>query len=163
MIRVTKLADYGILLMTWFAHRDNILRERGETPGRMTAGELAAATGLPLPTVSKLLGLLVKGQVLTSHRGVNGGYALAGRPDRISVADIIAALEGPIALTDCLSDTTPTCEVESLCPTRTNWGRINEAIRTALEAITLDEMARPQTGWRRRMSDSLTATSQEAS
>ena len=150
MIRVTKLADYGILLLTWLAQQE----ARGAHE-RYTAPGLAKRTGLHPPTVSKLLGMLARSGILASHRGAQGGYALARPPREISVAEIIAAIEGPIALTECLSDESPSCGVQSFCPTRANWGRINTAIRTALEGITLDEMARPQRGWRERMSRSL--------
>jgi FeS assembly SUF system regulator len=153
MIRVTKLADYGVLLMTWFAWRHG-------APGAAlrTALALAGETGLPAPTVSKLLRLLAKAGLLASQRGANGGYSLARTPEEISMAEIITAIEGPIALMECLSDDTPECEVEPLCPTRTNWNRINHAIRTALEGISLAEMARPQRGWQERMSRSLAGT-----
>ena len=152
MIRVSKLADYGILLMTWFAWRR--ARAEGEAE-RRSAADLAKDTGLPAPTVSKLLRLLSRADLLDAQRGASGGYALARDPAGISVADVIQAIEGPIALMDCLDHSTPECGVESLCPTRTNWDRINQAILTALRAISLEEMATPQTGWRERMSRSL--------
>ena len=152
MIRVSKLADYGILLMTWFAWRQ--ARPTGG-PDRRSSADLSRETGLPAPTVSKLLRLLSRAGLLDAQRGAQGGYALARTPREVSVADVIAAIEGPIALMDCLDDTTPDCGVESLCPTRTNWNRINAAIRTALEAISLEEMAQPQRGWRERMSRTL--------
>lgn len=152
MIRVSKLADYGILLMTWFAWRQ--ARAEGVAACR-SAADLARDTGLPAPTVSKLLTMLGRSGLLDAQRGAQGGYRLAQDPAEVSVADIIAAIEGPIALMDCLSDTSPDCGVEPFCPTRTNWDRINYAIRTALESITLEEMARPQRGWRERMSRSL--------
>jgi FeS assembly SUF system regulator len=155
MIRVTKLADYGVLLMTWFAWRKD--RVTGDQ-ARRTAPALAAETGLPAPTVSKLLRLLAKAGLLDSQRGPSGGYSLARDPVDISMAEIITAIEGPIALMECLSDESPDCDVESLCPTRTNWTRINHAIRKALDAISLDEMAHPQRGWQERMGRSLTNT-----
>ncbi len=158
MIRVTKLADYGILLMTWLAWRR--ARPVGDDP-RRSAADLARETGLPAPTVSKLLRLLSRAELLEAQRGSQGGYMLARDPADISVADIIAAIEGPIALMDCLSDTTPDCDVQSLCPTRTNWDRINQAILAALSSISLEEMATPQRGWRERMSSALSATTGE--
>lgn len=152
MIRVTKLADYGVLLMTWFAWR------HAREPGRKNAPQLAAETGLPAPTVSKLLRMLAKAGLLDSQRGVNGGYSLTRDPGNISMAEIITAIEGPIALMECLSDETSDCGVESLCPTRTNWSRINQAIRSALEGISLQEMAQPQRGWHQRISESIAQT-----
>ena len=146
MIRITKLTDYGILVLTHLV---------GES--LVNARELAAVTSLPLPTVGKILRILARAGLVKSHRGAHGGYELAQNPDEISVADVITAFEGPIALTECLSHETPGCEVEAICPTRSNWDRINHAIKTALEEIPLSEMARPQRGWRERMSAALTA------
>ena len=153
MIRVTKLADYGILLMTWLGYRS-----ANPIPGRErhTAPEVARDTGLPQPTVSKLLRALAQAELLDSQRGATGGYQLARAPKDISMADIITAIEGPIAIMECLGDESSDCGVLSLCPTRGNWDHINQAIRTALEGISLEEMARPQRGWRERMSRSLT-------
>jgi len=156
MIRVSKLADYGILLMTWLAWRH--AQVEGDVQ-RRSASELAKDTGLPAPTVSKLLRLLSRADLLDAQRGASGGYALLREPSSISVADVIQAIEGPIALMDCLDHSTPECGVESLCPTRTNWDRINQAILTALSAISLEEMATPQRGWRERMSRSLQTVS----
>ncbi len=152
MIRVSKLTDYGILLMTWLAWR-----HARPVPGleRRSAAELARETGLPAPTVSKLLGLLSRAGLLDAQRGTHGGYALSRDPAAVDVAEVIAAIEGPIALMDCLDATTPDCEVESFCPTRTNWDRINQAVLAALSSISLAEMATPQRGWRERMSRSL--------
>ncbi len=164
MIRVSKLADYGILLMTWLAWRKaRPVRGAASTGDELrSAADLAKETGLPAPTVSKLLRMLSKADLLDAHRGAQGGYALARHPAAITVADIIEAIEGPIALMNCLSDTTPDCDVMSLCTTRTNWDRINQAILAALASITLEEMATPQRGWRERMGSALTTTTGEA-
>ncbi|MDJ0521719.1 MAG: SUF system Fe-S cluster assembly regulator [Planctomycetota bacterium] len=160
MIRVTKLADYGILLMTWLAWRK---ARPGGDELRRSAADLARETGLPAPTVSKLLRLLSRAELLEAQRGAQGGYQLTRDPAGITVANIIEAIEGPIALMDCLDDTAPDCDVQSLCPTRTNWDRINQAILTALSSISLEEMATPQRGWRERMSSALTPTVGETS
>ncbi len=150
MVRVTKLADYGILLLTCLA-------QRGTGGGRLAASALAQETGLPLPTVSKLLKALGRAGILDSQRGPTGGYRLARAPERISVAQIIEALEGPISLTECITHGASCCEVGSSCSTRTNWDRINAVIQAALASITLAEMARPQRGWRQRVGASLVA------
>lgn len=134
MIRITRLTDYGIVLLARIA-RDPEWRVRN-------VRDLATDTHLPLPTVSKLLKGLAKHGLLVSQRGVKGGYALARRPDEITVAQIIGALDGPIAITDCSADMTGKCELERLCSVRTNWQRINVAIRDALEGLTLADMAR---------------------
>ena len=135
-------------------------RPVGDDP-RRSAADLARETGLPAPTVSTLLRLLSRAELLEAQRGSQGGYMLARDPADISVADIIAAIEGPSALMDCLSATTPDCDVQSLGPTRTNWDRINQAILAALSSISLEEMATPQRGWRERMSSALSPTTGE--
>jgi FeS assembly SUF system regulator len=133
MIRITKQTDYGIVLLTHLAsHPDR----------QYNAPELSIEARLPLPMVSKILKLLAKDGLLASHRGVKGGYSLARPAEEVSMAEIIAALEGPIAITECIS-VEGDCSHEPLCPVRSNWRRINEAVRTALEGITLAEMAHP--------------------
>ena len=133
MLRLTRQSDYGIVLMTHFA---------GDRENRVqNARDLSRCVNLPLPTVSKILKALARGSLLVSHRGVKGGYSLAREPEDISVGEIIEALEGPIALTECLDDETDECAIEFCCPVRTNWQRINHAVRDALGGIPLSEMA----------------------
>jgi len=134
MIRISRLTDYGIVLMSQMAARPD------ETHN---AAEIALAARLPVPTVSKLLRQLAHEGLLTSHRGAKGGYSLARRPEEISVATIIRVLEGPIALTACVTDLPGECEHESQCPVRGHWNRINHAVREALDGISLSEMASP--------------------
>ncbi|MFL6261352.1 MAG: SUF system Fe-S cluster assembly regulator [Thermoanaerobaculia bacterium] len=134
MIRITKQTDYGIVLLTHLAAHP----ER-----QYAAPELAAEARLPLPMVSKILKLLARDGLLASHRGVKGGYSLARPAEEISMAEIIAALEGPIAITECISVESD-CSHEALCPVSANWRRINQAVRTALEGVSLAEMARPK-------------------
>jgi FeS assembly SUF system regulator len=128
------LADYGVVLTSHLA------RSPG---GWLTAAELATATALPVPTVSKVLKMLAQDRILESHRGTKGGYALS-RPARdITVADIVKALDGPIALTECMGTENGSCGIESLCPTRVNWRTINDAITVALKNVTIADMAAP--------------------
>ena len=134
MIRMTKQADYAIFLLTHMA---------SEPIRVFPAAELAEAVHLPGPTVSKILKMLARSEVLESHRGVKGGYSLARQPGSINVAEIITALEGPIAITECINDGPGECSVEPICTVRGHWQRINQGIRGALEAITLAEMASP--------------------
>jgi len=136
MIRMTRLTDYGIVLLTHYARTP-------ERPIR-TARDLAAENRLPLPTVGKILKGLARRGILASHRGVNGGYSLARSPEAISVADVITALEGPVAITECSSHGDhAVCDLERRCPVRSNWRRINDAVREALGRITLAELSRP--------------------
>lgn len=131
MLRMTKQADYGIVLMSHMVR---------SVKGRFAASELAMANQLPLPTTSKILKLLVREGLLVSHRGIKGGYSLARSPQDISVADMISALDGPIAFTECIEDTPGVCSQESICRLRSNWQRINQAVRDALESISLAEL-----------------------
>lgn len=136
MIRMSKQADYGIVLMTHLAADPD--REMTSYSAR----ELAKETRLPLPMVSKILKVLTREGLLLSQRGVNGGYALARPPEGITVADVIRVMEGPIALTEC-GDVRGECRHEPICPVRVNWEKINDAVRSALEKITLSDMVRP--------------------
>lgn len=136
MFRITRLADYGILLMSYLA-----TDRRGQVH---TARDVSGATGVPLPTVSKILKALARAGLLASHRGVGGGFALAREGKTITVADVVTALEGPIALTACLSPERESCTVENSCPVRPNWERLNDAVRTALQSISVAEMVVPR-------------------
>ena len=121
-------------MLTYFASHD------GST---YNARDIAGATRLPLPVVSKVLKLLARDGLLASQRGIKGGYGLARRPKEITVADIIRALEGPIAVTECSDQEHGDCGLEMRCPVKTNWHLINRAIHEALEKITLAEMTHP--------------------
>ena len=134
MIRMSRLADYGVVLMTQLAARPEVLT---------TAPELSLSSGLPVPTVSKILKALAQDGLLESQRGNKGGYALVRRAEEVSVAEIIGALEGPIALTECVGAEEGACDFEALCPTRTNWQKINDVVIGALESISLAEMRAP--------------------
>jgi FeS assembly SUF system regulator len=127
MLRMSKLTDYGTM----------VLAQLAATDGRLaTAGEVADATHLGQPTVSKLLKALVHAGLVVSTRGVQGGYALARPPETISAAEIIDALEGPVAITEC-SATAGVCDLESYCRVGQAWQRINVSIRRALQDISV--------------------------
>ena len=131
MLKITKQSDYGIVLLTRIASE----------PVRLWAApELAHETHLPLPIVSKVLKILARGGVLSSHRGAKGGYTLSRSPAATSIAAIIDVLEGPFALTDCIDGTPGACHHEAVCPQRANWQVINRAVRRALEQISVADM-----------------------
>ena len=151
MLRMSRLTDYGIVLLTQLA---------ADAPGAASASagtsppaaavepihnarELAARAGLPLPVVSKILKALTREGFLLSHRGAKGGYALARRPEEISVADVIDALEGPIALTECGTEPLGACEREARCAVRQPWQQINREVRRALERVRLADLVQP--------------------
>ncbi|WP_262965304.1 SUF system Fe-S cluster assembly regulator [Methylobacter psychrophilus] len=133
MLRLSKLTDYATVILSFMA-RDNTQLH--------AAMEIASATGIALPTVSKILKLLVNAKLLISTRGAKGGYALARAPEKISIAAVISVLEGPIALTEC-SISHQGCEQASGCDIRDSWSLINQTIHNALEALTLADMIKP--------------------
>jgi FeS assembly SUF system regulator len=135
VIRLSKLTDYGLVIMT------HVARKRSGT--LHTARGLAAESGLPVPTVSKLLKVLLQHGFLVSTRGTKGGYSLAREAQEVSVAEMIAALEGPIALTDCSTEITGLCEIERGCPAKHNQRIINQVVRGALERLTLADLVHP--------------------
>jgi FeS assembly SUF system regulator len=135
MVRLSKLTDYSLVLMSRLAQTPS--------PSYRTARDLAAELQLPLPTVSKLLKKLLQSRLLVSHRGIRGGYSLAREPHEIGLAQIITALEGPIALTECSTDVTGLCQLETCCAIRNNQQIISQAVRGVLEKLTLADLTHP--------------------
>ena len=135
MIRISKMTDYAIVVMSYFGH--------AEAGRYFSAQEIAGLSHLPRTTVATLMKKLGKARLLVSRRGAYGGYALQRPATEIAVSDIIQVIEGPIALTDCSSTNEDQCEIESGCPVRSNWLRINARVVDALRGLTLDEMAKP--------------------
>lgn len=133
MFRISKLTDYATAVLTLLA----------EKPGEVhSASELAQRAHLELPTVSKLLKSLAGAGLVDSFRGANGGYRLARAADAISVADIIAAMEGPIGVTECSVDS-GACDHEPHCGVSGNWRRISDVVEQALRGIRLSDMCAP--------------------
>lgn len=132
MIRMSKLTDYGIVLLTHMA--------MGPPDRVHTAQDLADASHVPLPTASKILKRLAHAGLLVSHRGRKGGYGLARSADDISVAEIIGAIEGPIGITECGTEVAGACSLEAICAARSRWGPISRAIQRALGGVRLSAM-----------------------
>ncbi len=135
MLRISKLTDYAIVLMTLFAN--------SPAQGTRTARDLASASRLPLPTVSKILKSLCRAGLLASQRGASGGYGLSRPASGISLAHVVEAIEGPLALTECCAVNLKACDVEEGCPMRSQWQVINRAVYKALDELTLDQLTRP--------------------
>jgi FeS assembly SUF system regulator len=129
-MRLSNLADYAVVTMSAAA------RHCGG--GRTSATELAEETGLPLPTVQKLVSILGKAGLLRSVRGAGGGLQLARPAAAITVADIVEAVEGPIALTQCVEG--QDCAVDHACSVKPHWPVINQALRGALAGIPLTQL-----------------------
>ena len=132
-MRLSRLADYAVVLMTHIAQHPEQVH---------TAAGVTMATRVPAPTVAKLLNALSRNGLLASTRGIKGGYALARPATAITVGEIVAVLEGPIALTQCIKGP-GSCDIETVCQSRLGLHRINLAVRKALEDISLAEIAFP--------------------
>lgn len=132
MLRISKLTDYAILAMVELTRDGEML----------SAHALAERIGVEVPTASKVLKLLAGYGLLDSFRGANGGYRASRQAADISVAEVIEAIEGPVAMTEC-SEETGLCSQESSCDLRGNWQRISQAVRQALEQVNLAEMSAP--------------------
>ena len=141
MIRMSKLTDYAILVLAYLAEAREPLH---------SAADIAEHTGVAPATASKLLKLLGRAGLVASVRGVQGGYALARGPDRINAAEVIDALEGPLAITEC-SSADSHCELEPSCRVSEAWRRINLGIHAVLEEITLAQLIAPVEAPLRRM------------
>ena len=137
MLRVSKESDYGMFLLTLLA-----LVPDSE---RVSARKLSAQSGVPFPMASKILKLLAREGLLCSQRGPKGGYSLTRRPDRVSVADVVTALEGPLSITECIEHPGD-CHQEANCGVRSNWAVINTVVHEALSKVSLVEMTRPLPG-----------------
>jgi len=130
MLRMSKLTDYGTMVLAQLATKSS---------GLASAGQVADATRIAQPTVSKLLKALAKAGLVVSERGATGGYALARPPEQISAADIIDALEGPVAITEC-SAAGSACDLEQFCRVGNAWQIINQSIRHALRQVSLTDL-----------------------
>jgi FeS assembly SUF system regulator len=132
-MRLSSLADYAVVMLSAAA------RHRGV--GRLSAAELAAGTGVPLPTAQKLVSRLVAAGLLESARGTGGGVRLARAAERISLADIVEAVEGPIALTTCVDHERDGCALDGHCAVKPHWGVVNTVIRDALAGVSLQHLS----------------------
>ena len=131
-MRLSHLADYAVVLMTAAARRS--------ADERLSATELSAETSVPLPTAQKLMGQLAAAGLLTSARGASGGFSLSRPATEISLADIVEAVEGPIALTVC-SEGRNDCALDAHCRVKPHMGVVGNAVRGALGAVSLDNLA----------------------
>ena len=131
MIRISKLADYAVVVLSVMADNAGVL---------MSAAHASEITKLPEPTVSKVLKLLAKGDILESKRGTTGGYLLVRSPKDLTIRDIIRAVDGPVLITSCADGEVPDCSLSECCTLRGKWDGVNEAVRNALDGVTLADM-----------------------
>jgi len=132
-MRLSSMADYAVVTMSAAARHCGMVR--------VSAAQLAEETGLPVPTVQKVVSLLTAAGLLRSSRGAGGGLKLARPAAAISLADIVEAVEGPIALTACTDKGKHDCGLESACTVRPHWGVVNAAMRGALADVPLTRLA----------------------
>jgi FeS assembly SUF system regulator len=133
-MRLTSLSDYAVVLLAAAA--------RHEPGARLSATMLALETGIPLPTAQKLTGRLAAAGLLQTARGSGGGFKLARNALDISLADIVEAVEGPIAMTNCVDEARHDCALTTSCAVRPHMGLVNGAVRGALQAVSLDQLSR---------------------
>ena len=131
MLKVNKLTDYATVVLIEIACQTQV----------RSSQHLADRTGIPGPTVAKLMKSLNRAGLVASRRGAGGGYSLGRSAREITVADVIQAVEGPIALTACADTSEEHCSIERLCPAQGKWNRVNAAVRAALNQVTLADMA----------------------
>lgn len=134
MLRLSKLTDYAVVVLLRLATTPD------SCDAVQTSPCIAAATGVPEPTVAKVLKALTASGLVVSHRGARGGYRLLRPLYDIAISDVIAAIDGPIALTACVDGAAAPCEVQGLCAVKGRWDLVNDAIRNALSTITLADM-----------------------
>jgi len=130
-VRINRLTDYAVVILANLAGDGCCL----------SAQALAEKSGVPLPTVAKLLKVLNKSGLVSATRGATGGYALAKPLSEISIASVIQAVEGPISLTACVDGEHDVCELEAMCAVSGRWTEVNHAVRGVLEQVTLADMA----------------------
>ena len=133
MLRLSKLADYAVVVLVRLSQDD----------GCQTSPCIAGKTGLPEPTVAKVLKALAGAHLVRSQRGARGGYTLARPLSAIPIADVVSAIDGPIALAACVEGGAGGCEAEKSCPVRGRWDPVNQAVLQALTRITLADMTPP--------------------
>ena len=135
MIKVSRMADYAILLVCKMSNDENKV---------YSSQELSIITSLKITTISKILTKLTKANVTHSIRGVSGGYKLTMQAEDISVGNIIDIIDGKVALTICVEEgENHNCNLVSLCPSQSNWQIINNTVREALNSVSIAEMANP--------------------
>lgn len=133
MLRLSNLADYGVVLMTAAARA-------ARNDQLLSATQIARMTSIPAPTVAKLMGHLGRTGLLISHRGAGGGFALARAAADISLADIVEAIDGPIGLTHCSQPGGECCTIEASCQVKPHWAPVSRAVRDALSDVSLSEL-----------------------
>ena len=128
MLKITRLADYSVLILCCFNNKNRKV---------LSARKIKNITGLNIATVNKLLSLLVKSKILLSMRGVNGGYSPVKKLQDLSVREIIEAVEGPVAITNCMDTRYGKCDLINTCCTKNAWSAVNKEVIKTLDSIKI--------------------------
>ena len=134
MLRISKLTDYGVLVL-------NELADAGAV--QLSSEEIAAKTGLSMPTVRKVMKALVDSGLVLAQRGARGGYRLSRAAAQIRILDVVQAFEGPVALTECSSDE-DLCDITASCSLSSSWGGVNQLLIKVLTRVTLQDIRNPE-------------------
>ena len=137
MFKISRLTDYGVVILRYLAEH------HGDDALPMSARDIAALSGLPLPTVSKLLKLMAKHKLISAKRGALGGYELQEDPQLISLLRLIEVFEGPPAITTCMAEARHLCQIDSVCPQKSSWHLVHTRIAQVLHEINLAQLITP--------------------
>ncbi len=140
MLKITRLADYSVSIISSFSGNHNEI---------LTSLDIVKKTKLQQATVNKLLSILVKKEILIAFRGVNGGYKLKKDLANISIKELIEAIEGPVSLTDCLDKNANDCNLFNVCVTKNTWSIVNTAIKNTLEGIKIKDIKKNNINYQR--------------
>ncbi len=131
MLKISKIADYAVVILADMANKNQ---------QKISVSTIANSTGLAEPTISKVLKALLKAGIVESTRGIYGGYSIKGPPNKISIEDIIKAVDGPVLITSCSHGSKPDCSVSQICAVKGRWDDINIAISEILSSVSLTDM-----------------------
>ena len=144
MIKLNKIKDYAVVILGLLSSRN---------PKKFSTSKISCDTGLSIPTVAKVCKLLNNANLIEAGRGAHGGYFCETSPSEISVADIVEAIDGPIAITACIEESVDLCDTQSICLLSGNWNKANNAILDALNSVTLSDLLNPEDFFSHKNSD----------
>ena len=144
MIKLNKITDYAVVILGLLSSRN---------PNKFSTSKISSDTGLSIPTVAKVCKLLNNANLIQAGRGAHGGYFCETSPSNISVAVIVEAIDGPIAITACIEESEDLCDTQSICLLSGNWNKANNAILDALKSVSLNDLLNPEDFFSHKNSD----------
>ena len=145
MIKLNKITDYAVVILGLLSSR---------SPNKFSTSKISSDTGLSIPTVAKVCKLLNNANLIKAGRGAYGGYFCETKPSEISVALIVEAIDGPIAITACIEESEDLCDTQSICLLSGNWNKANNAILDALKSVSLSDLLNPEDFFTKNSSNS---------